>query len=730
MNRQHFLLVASLSAAFVGCADGVEEEAVHAVYSPSTGNIPVPNDLLYSGSQDATLNIPVADPSDLSDPQVAINTLEGWSTVAPFNLGFSDEVEASSAIPGETLRIFEVTVDTTAAPVGGPVTGIVGEVTAFEVGYAPGDSSESTLQIRPTQPLKPNTVYMVVATTGIRDDDGRRIVRDLEYNIFAADGIFYDPTSPDFDPADASAAQLEFLIESMLFAATGAGIDRSEVVVSYTFTTQSIGLGAGSSAAIALGAEAAIVGQLQAAADAGLSPVNPAAQGWVGPEVDLASWTLADNGPFFDTGEDTTFGLASVFVGSMDVPYYSDPLGPLNPTGEQPWAARFGWPNLDAQGAFAGFTFNLTQFNPLPQVRSTERIPVLVTIPNDGQGGAPIAVESQAVTYFQHGIGGNRASLLGIADALASAGRIGIAIDLPMHGIEASDPTFGALSTGNAPGTPSGTLKERLLGVPADQSTLAFINLTSLTVALSNTQQAVADLTALRLTAPAFDFDGDGDADVNPADTSFIGLSLGGIVGTTALAIHAQAGVPAIPATLAAPGGGIAYLLQGSASFGPFVDGLLAQQGVVPGTASYDSFYFAAQTVVDGVDPINFSALLGASDYPVHLIEVVGNGVDNPSDTVVPNSAAGSPLAGTDPMIAAMGLEQHSFGTLTTDPPGGPVQAYVAFTEGGHSSLVFPGSDPTAADLAAFTEMQTQTVGFAASGGTALVITDDTVVQQ
>jgi hypothetical protein len=112
------------------------------------------------------------------------------------------------------------------------------------------------------------------------------------------------------------------------------------------------------------------------------------------------------------------------------------------------------------------------------------------------------------------------------------------------------------------------------------------------------------------------------------------------------------------------------------------------------------------------------------------LIEVVGNGVDNPSDTVVPNSAAGSPLAGTDPMIAAMGLEQHSFGTLTTDPPGGPVQAYVAFTEGGHSSLVFPGSDPTAADLAAFTEMQTQTVGFAASGGTALVITDDTVVQQ
>ena len=502
MNRQHFLLVASLSAAFVGCADGVEEEAVHAVYSPSTGNIPVPNDLLYSGSQDATLNIPVADPTDLSNPQVAINTLEGWSTVAPFNLGFSDEVEASSAIPGETLRIFEVTVDTTEAPVGGPVTGIVGEVTAFEVGYAPGDSSESTLQIRPTQPLKPNTVYMVVATTGIRDDDGRRIVRDLEYNVFAADGIFYDPTSPDFDPEDdASAAQIEFLIESMLFAAfNDEGIDRAEVVVSYTFTTQSIGLGAGSSAAIALGAVAVIVGQLQAAADAGLSPVNPAAQGWAGPEIPLASWTLAENG-FVDTDIDTPGGAARLFAGSMDVPYYSDPEGPLGPNNdgtdvddegnpiayqERSWAAHFGWPNLqydengdvieDDKGVPVLIdTFNLTRFNPLPAYQTTERIPVLVSVPlafYDDVADA-LTVESLPVTYFQHGIGGNRASLLGIADALANEGRIGIAIDLPMHGVD--DPA-SSYFTGNDPGTPSGTLKERLLGISPDDSTTAFIS--------------------------------------------------------------------------------------------------------------------------------------------------------------------------------------------------------------------------------------------------------------
>ena len=728
MKRQHFLLVASLSAAFVGCADGIEEESVHAVYAPSVGDIPVPNDLLYSGSQDATLNIPVLDPNNPSDPLVAINSLEGWSTTAPFTIRFSGPVDATSMIVGETLRIFEVQVDTTTSPVGGEVTMADDEVTTFEVRHAPGDPSQATLEVRPTQPLLPNTVYMVLVTDGVRDLEGRPVVRDLEYKVFAAEGVFYDPTAPDFDDANASKAALEALLEAMLDAGTQKGIDRADVVLSYTFTTQSIGLGAGSAAAIALGQEAAVVGQLQAAADAGLSPVDPAAQGWVAPEVPLASWSLADNG-FVDTGIDTAGGAARLFAGSMDLPYYSDPQGPFNATGEEPWSSRFGWPNLDDQGQFAGFTNNLTQFNPLPQYRSTERIPVWATIPIDQGTGVPIAVESEAITYVIHGIGGNRTALLGIADALALAGRVGIAIDLPMHGIAPDDPSFGALSAGNTPLTPSGTLKERLLGISPDDSTTAFINLVSLQVALANTQQAVADVTALRLVAPTFDLDGDGDPDVDAANQSFIGLSLGGIVGTTALALHAQAGVPPIPATLAMPGGGISYLLQGSASFGPFVDALLADLGVLPGTSSYDSFYFGAQTVVDGVDPINFGALLGASSYPVHMIEVVGNGVDNPADTVVPNSTTGSPLAGTDPLIAAMDLDQHSTGTLN----GTPVQAYVAFTEGNHDSLVFPG-DPmapnAAANLAAFTEMQSQTIGFAASGGTSLTIKDDTVVQQ
>ena len=754
MKTHPTLLLWIAGAALVSsCADGTEpNRETKVVFSPSTGRIPVPNDLLFAGSQDATLNFTVADPADLADPSVALNSLDGWSTTAPLQITFTHAIDLSTAVAGDGIRMFEVTVDTTTSPVGGPVTSLGQEFLDYEVGLVEyeGDGDEMVIEVRPTQPLSANQPYLVLVTESIEDEEGTPIWRDTEFGVFALEGNAFDPMN------DASAFAVDGLVDAMLGAAAAEGIERTSVACAYTFTTQSIGLGAGTAAAIALGQEAIIVGGLQAAADAGLSPVDPADQGWVASEVPLASWSLADNG-FVDTGLDTPGGAARLFTGSMDVPYYSDPEGPLGPNNdgtdvdgegnpiayqEQPWSSRFDWPNFefDDQGnvvvdefgdPIIVFTNNLTQFNPLPQYRSTERIPVLVSVPlavYDDVADA-LTVESLPVTYVQHGIGSDRTALLGIADALAAEGRVGVSIDLPMHGVEdLANPYF----TDNDPATGSGVLKERLLGITSEQSTTAFINLASLQIALANTQQAIADVTALRLVGPTFDFDGDGDADVDGADTSFIGLSLGGIVGTTALAIHAGAGVPALPTTLAMPGSGIPYLLQGSTEFGPFVDGLLLALGVEAGTPDYDRFFWAAQTVVDGIDPINFSAALGASDYPIHLIEVVGNGDDNPADTVVPNSVMGAPLAGTDPMIAAMGLQQHSSGTLTTDPSGGPVKAFVAFTEGNHASLVSPG-DPGAPNAddnqAAFTEMQSQTIGFVANGGTELTITDESVVQ-
>src|SRR5690625_6932677 len=95
--------------------DGV----ITAVFDPSGGEIPFPNSLLLSGSDDLTLNIPVADPGDFGDPAVAMNALDGFSTVAPWTFTFSAEIDPDSVVPGSSVRFYEVSFATGTAAVTG-----------------------------------------------------------------------------------------------------------------------------------------------------------------------------------------------------------------------------------------------------------------------------------------------------------------------------------------------------------------------------------------------------------------------------------------------------------------------------------------------------------------------------------------------------------------------------------------------------------------------------------
>jgi hypothetical protein len=80
-----------------------------ASFDPSNSVIPFPNNLLFAGSVDGTLNIPVADETDLSDPQVALNAVDGFSTVAPMSSGFSTAIDAGSITP-TSVKMYEVTL--------------------------------------------------------------------------------------------------------------------------------------------------------------------------------------------------------------------------------------------------------------------------------------------------------------------------------------------------------------------------------------------------------------------------------------------------------------------------------------------------------------------------------------------------------------------------------------------------------------------------------------------
>src|SRR5690606_29515666 len=126
---------------------------------------------------------------------------------------------------------------------------------------------------------------------------------------------------------------------------------------------------------------------------------------------------------------------------------------------------------------------------------------------------------------------------------------------------------------------------------------------------------------------------------------------LGAIVGTAFLALEPNVNV----GLLSVPGGGIARMLEASPTFGPRIRaGLAAAAGLQPNTPSYDQFFGATQQIIDPADPINYG-FVSASDA-ILLHEVVGNGSDVLADQVIPNSVAGAPLSGTEPLIRALGL--------------------------------------------------------------------------
>ncbi len=673
---------------------------ITARFSPSTGVVPFPTNLLLSGTTDLTLNIPVADPANFGDPKVAMNALDGFSTVAPWSTTFSAPPSPGSVVAGSTVRVFQVTLS---GP-GGGVTGVTRELVPnadYVVALASSDSTGRTLAIVPTKPLQQLASYLVVLTDGISDAAGNNATPDQTYFLtqrtspLCTGGVSTDPLLP-----SASACALEplrQLTNSQEGAAAAAGITRSKIVLSWVATTQSI--------TPVLGAVQARTAQIPATSTLivptglNLSQINPALP-----------------------------PIANVYVGAIDLPYYLD-----SPSADAPTAPLTGFWRA-APGAyvppFAGVldprsTF-VTFANPLPVAKSTQRVPLLLTVPNASSGktkppaGWPIVI-------FQHGITRDRTDMFAVAGTLASQGFAVIAIDAPLHGItsaqsplNAANPAFAALGarerTFNLDLTDNVSGASGPDGVP-DPSGSYFINLPSLLTSRDNIRQAVADLLVLARDIPSARYSGSG-TDFDASQISFVGQSLGGIIGTVYMGVQPDTKI----ALLNVPGGGIANLLEASPTFGPRIRAGLAQLGLSPGTPDYSAFFGAAQTVIDSADPINWAlpannSLLASKS--LLLQEVVGS-ADSLPDQVIPNSVVGAPLSGTEPLIRILGLSSI---TQSTQSASG-IRGAVRFTAGDHGSLLSP-----AASAAVTAEMQGEMASFLVSKGTAVQISNPSVIR-
>lgn len=634
-----------------------------AIFNPTAGEIPTTNDLLRSGSTDGTLNLPIDTTASESSQALiaALNTLDGFSTVAPITANFGTAIDATTATLGGNIHVFELQTTN------GVPSGIAGALTAPTQMVATV-SGTSTLALVPTAPLKPKTSYLVVITNGMQDTDGNAYSASSTYQLAKS-------TSEYTGDQNAPLELLRQAVNGYETLASAAGINRDNIVLSWSFTTQSVG-------------------------DVMADVYDDGTTGTF-----VAAPTLATTKAFLDptNSNPAVTGNADVYIGTLDVPYFSAIGASTQDTGP-----------ITASWRGAGDT-SLTQYNTAPAKTGDLTIPVLITVPNGSSapaGGWPVAI-------FQHGITQNRTNSLAIAEAMANAGFMTVSIDLALHGLtDTTNPlhadntafadteqTFALDLVNNTTGAsgPDGT---------TDASGTHFINLSSLLTSRDNIRQSVSNLFVL--TNSLGNLAAATAAPVPSIDTSqirFIGHSLGGVVGTTYLAHETQVG----SATLAMPGGGIAQLLNNSATFGPRIKAGLAANGIEAGTADFESFMVAAQWAIDSADPINNGAA-AAAGHAIHMIEVVGGNSGEP-DQVIPNSVATAPLSGTEPLAAVMGLS----GVSTSTSGSGLVR----FVAGDHSSILDP-----SASLEATVEMQTETATFAATNGSTLLITDTSVVQQ
>lgn len=664
--------------------------------------LPFPTSLLYTGTTDLTLEIPVEDPSNYGDPAVALSALDGFSTTEKWIASFAwgnpgnydnavpGSIDPSSVIPGQSVRVFEVTTQQFVV-----VTSIVKELTPW-VDYIALAVTADKVAIIPLKPLKEYTSYMAVLTNDIRDTDGNDATPDRTYGLGKTSDPWVDENGHStyglFDDATAAGLeQIRQITQSMELNAASVGIDPADIVLSWTVHTQSI---------------SRTLKTLRAIAQPPATKVVPAG-------MDTSAFGLP--------------GLADVYIGVITIPYYAgvpsaeNPIAPLN----QFWKAEPGAyvPPFDQFGLDPTST-NITIANPLPVVTSMQTVPLFITVPNAKSGHSKPA-DGWPVVVFGHGILGNRVQALAIADTMATIGYAVVAMDFPMHGISPDEqPELAPFWIENTPFGP--IANERTFDVDyinnetfapgpdglIDPSGALVIPtaLSSMLTGRDTIRQGMIDLSQLVMSVPGIDFDGDSMADTNGDNIAYVGISWGGIHGTVLTAIE-----PMITRSfLSVPGGGIARFVNASQSFGPIIKGLLkAGAGLEPGTAEYEQFLLIWQTTLDASDPVNWAAA-AATNTPIMLHEVIG-------DTVIPNFVLTAPLSGTEPLIAVMGLDAYS----TTQQSADGLRAAGRFVPPAtHGQL----GSPASGSPAAFFEMQKQMATFIASFGGQITVTDESTM--
>src|SRR5690554_1286912 len=446
---------------------------------------------------------------------------------------------------------------------------------------------------------------------------------------------------------------------------------------------------------------------------------------------------------------------------------------------------------LDAAPTDVDGSTNVTYRFPFAKNLGMNTVPVMATLPDATACTKP--ADGYPVVIYQHGITVDRTAGVLVGNALATSPvcTAMVAIDHTMHGVAPGNATglvfstekvassvnlqdpstyaaspFAAVRAGTLAQNPDNWMKDlherhNNVGKNAAQANVAmvfkneagatatadvgasgdlYINLNNFARTRDVMRQTVLDLMNLNASIADMDIDGDGvTGDLDSNKVYFIGHSLGGIIGTTFVAVNNDPEVQAFngnlpkiqAAILGNAGGGVVKLLENSPSIGgaKILPGLQAAAGLEQGSADIEKFFGVMQAMVDSADPINFVSAPHMQNLPILSYTAV-------DDLVVPNTAetatvdtAKSYLSGTDPLVKALGITEVVNGSTAQ----GPVQeTRISIRTDAEKSdhSTFSNAKPAGT----FAEIYKQIGSFISSGSPLVLqginVTDNTVLEQ
>ncbi|OOE71377.1 VolA/Pla-1 family phospholipase [Salinivibrio kushneri] len=734
-------------------------------------SVPVPTFLLMNPS-DGTLNLPTGGNSTLSNPRTAMNTMDGWSTTMPLVFDFkgagladgpvsggvylvklTESLNGENPLPEKVLTlgsdfnaITSAATDTLTilptsdlAPSSEYIVVITDEMT--DINGNPVGTSTSYASLKSTNKdytdtalEKPATVIKGVEQLAQAAGANSPIVYSTWFSTQSVgDSLNYTKlaTAAGFDAGSLAAVWK-----------AGANPNNADLSDAYTIditSTQDYDTALDADAQFTQYFDPNDADNIKATLKTTFSGVNVnVSKGTIKLPYYLETDSNWNSQPF----ESATPSLAKVLNALQDPEQQVTITAQLTDTGVDIEALSGDDKALITEELFklAGVTLTkangsqldleriITRYSPVPQIKSVQEVPFLLF--------TPATVDSNTqLTVYQHGITSAKENAYFFAPNFANDNQAVMAIDLPLHGERSLDAKRSA-----------------------NVDVTAYLNLNNLAVARDNVRQSELDLMGLRAaltrTQSAGGFAGTPLATISSFVTSaprLLGHSLGGIVGTTAFAASNRANSNELndlykfsALSVANSGGQIANLLLGSDSFGPLIKHSVAFKGSAAyqtfagnnctldnsaennvacyktfeanGSASAQAevngvvqqFNYAAQTLLDTVDPYTNASYITGSTTPIYMLQV-------DSDQTVPNDVAYTVpgivdnFAGSEPLAEKLGLP-----TINASSPaaqGGQNFVDFAGDNANHSTFIFPQTEELA-EQAVHAEMIRQAVDF------------------